>query len=70
MKYKAYAKISYELVCEYEVEDGQDPWEIAQNLDGGDFKEIDGSSDWTLFEVLPSETVQRFFNPAKEYQNV
>ena len=50
-KYKAYATISYELVCEFEVEEGDDPWEIAYEIDGGDFKEIDGSSDWKLYEV-------------------
>ena len=49
--YKAYATISYELDCVFEVEDGQDPWDVAQQLDGGDFKEIDGSSDWRIFEV-------------------
>ena len=56
-KYKAYAIISYELECEFEVEDGQDPWEVARDLDGGLFKEIDNSSDWRLFEVQPVEEV-------------
>lgn len=50
-KYKAYATISYDLVCEFEVEDGRDAWELAEQLDGGDFKEIDGSSDWKIYEV-------------------
>jgi hypothetical protein len=50
-KYKAYATISYDLVCEFEIEDGDDPWEFARELDGGDFKEIDNSSDWKVFEV-------------------
>ena len=26
-KYKAYATISYDLVCEFEVEDGENPWD-------------------------------------------
>jgi hypothetical protein len=51
-KYKAYATISYDLVCEFEVEDGEDPWDVARELDGGDFKELDGTSDWKVFEVV------------------
>jgi|GEM_PF-3800710 len=51
-KYKAYATISYDLVCEFEVEDGEDPWDVGRNLDGGDFKEIDNSSDWNVFDVV------------------
>jgi hypothetical protein len=49
--YKAYATISYDLVCEFEVEDDEDAWDVAQQLDGGDFKEIDGSSDWKVYEI-------------------
>ena len=49
--YKAYATIAYDLVCEFEVEEGEEPWEVAKNLDGGLFKEIDNSSDWKVFEV-------------------
>ena len=54
-KYRAYATISYDLVCEFEVEEGEDPWEVARDLDGGDFKEIDSSSDWKIFDVQPTE---------------
>jgi hypothetical protein len=50
-KYKAYATISYDLVCEFEVEEGQDPVEVARDLDGGLFKELDGTGDWRVFEV-------------------
>jgi hypothetical protein len=50
-RYKAYAIISYELECEFEVEEGEDAWDVARDLDGGDFKEIDLSSDWKLYEV-------------------
>ena len=50
-KYKAYAIISYELECEFEVEDGEDPWDVARELDGADFKELDGTGDWKVFEV-------------------
>jgi hypothetical protein len=49
--YKAYAIISYELECEFEVEDGEDPWDVARELDGGDFKELDGTGDWKLYDV-------------------
>lgn len=50
-KYKAYATISYDLVCEFEVENDEDPWDVARELDGADFKEIDNSSDWKVYEV-------------------
>ena len=56
-KYRAYATISYDLVCEFEVEDGEDPWEVARDLDGGDFKEIDNASDWKVFDVQPAEEI-------------
>jgi hypothetical protein len=54
-KYKAYATISYDLVCEFEVEDGEDPWDVARDLDGGDFKEMDDSGDWHIYEVEEKE---------------
>jgi hypothetical protein len=51
-KYRAYATISYDLVCEFEVEEDEDAYAYAKDyLDGGDFKEIDGSSDWKVYEV-------------------
>ena len=49
--YKAYATMSIDLVCEFEVPEGSDPWDIAKELDGGLFKEIDGSESWKVFEV-------------------
>ena len=51
-RYKAYAMISYELECEFEIEDDEDAWAFAKNMDGGDFKEVDGSSDWKIYEVV------------------
>ena len=55
-KYKAYATISYDLVCEFELDDdeiaeGTDPWDFANELDGGDFTELPMSADWKLYEV-------------------
>ena len=58
-KYRAYATISYDLVCEFEVKDGQDAWEVARDLDGGLFKEIDNSSDWKVFDIEPIETLTK-----------
>lgn len=54
-KFKAYATMSVDLVCEFEVEEGQDPWDVAKELDGGVFKEIDGSGSWKVFEVVEKE---------------
>ena len=52
-KYKAYATISYDLVCEFELDDDStDPlWHAKHQLDGSDFTEIENSSDWNLWEV-------------------
>ena len=50
-KYIAYATMSVDLMCEFEVEDDQDPWYAARLLDGGDFTEIPFSNDWELYEV-------------------
>jgi len=50
-RYKAYATISYDVVCEFYLEDDQDAWDVAKDLDGGDFDEIDGSADWKVYEV-------------------
>ena len=58
-KFRAYATITYELFCDFEVEDNEDEWAFAKDfLDGGDFKEIDGSSEWNLYEVEPLEEVK------------
>ena len=54
--YKAYATMSIDLVCEFEVQDGQNPWDVAKELDGGLFKEIDGSGSWKVFEVNEKES--------------
>ena len=50
-RYKAYATITYELECYFELEDGEDAWAFAKDIDGGDFKEMDGTSEWNLYEV-------------------
>jgi len=50
-RYKAYATISYDLVCTFEIEDDEDPMQFAREIDGGDFKEIDGTSDWKVYEI-------------------
>jgi hypothetical protein len=50
-KFRAYATITYELYCDFEVEDDEDEWAFAKDLDGGDFKEIDGSGEWNMYEV-------------------
>ena len=47
--YIAYATMSVDLMCEFEVEDDQDPWEVARSIDGGDFTEIQDSGDWELY---------------------
>ena len=50
-KYRAYATMSIDLVCDFEIEDDADEWAHAKDLDGGDFKQIDGSGDWKVYEV-------------------
>lgn len=51
-KFTAYATLSYDLKCEFELDDEyQDPWEYALSLDGGEFSELDGTGDWKLYEI-------------------
>lgn len=51
-KYKAYATVSYEVVCEFELDEKEDAFAYAKDfLDGADFEEIDGSWGWNLHEV-------------------
>jgi len=50
-KYIAYATMSAVLKYEFEVEDDQDPWEVATVIDAGDFEEVEGSSGWKLYDV-------------------
>jgi hypothetical protein len=57
-RYKAYATISYDLVCEFEIEDDEDEWAYAKDLDGGDFKEMDGTGEWNLYEVELIEEIE------------
>ena len=56
--YKAYATMTVDLVCEFELEDdddnNHDPLSYAKDyLDGGDFKEIQDSGEWHVYEVTP-----------------
>jgi hypothetical protein len=50
-KYRAYATMSIDLVCEFEIEDDEDEWAYAKDLDGGDFKQLDGTGDWKVYEL-------------------
>lgn len=58
-RYRAYATMSIDLVCEFEIEDDEDEWDCAKDLDGGDFAELDGTGEWKIYEV----------DFIKEYQN-
>ena len=50
-RYRAYATMSIDLVCEFEIEDDEDAWAYAKDLDGGDFAELDGTGEWKIYEV-------------------
>lgn len=50
-KYKVIAVCSYLLETEIEAESFDDARRIAWDTDGGDFKEIDGSSDWRIDDI-------------------
>ena len=50
-RYKAYATMSIDLVCTFEIEDDEDPMQFAREIDGSDFKEIDGTGDWKVYEI-------------------
>jgi hypothetical protein len=50
-RYKAYATMGIDLVCTFEIPEDVNPMEYARELDGGDFKEIDGTGDWKVYEI-------------------
>jgi hypothetical protein len=49
--YTAYATITYELKYTFELEDDEDAWDYARDLDGGEFKEIPDTGEWHIYEV-------------------
>lgn len=54
-KYEAFATITRHYHCVFEVADDElsNPWLYAENLDSSEFKELDGCSEWKLYEVKP-----------------
>jgi hypothetical protein len=52
MRYKVYATMSVELETEIEADSLEEAWEKARETDGAEFKEIDGSGAWNVFDVV------------------
>lgn len=52
MKYKVIAQISYLLGCEIDADSYEDARDKAHQLDGADFKEMDGTSLWEIDEIV------------------
>lgn len=50
-KYRVIAQISYLLDCEIEASSYEDARAKAIHLDGGDFKEMDGTSLWDIDSI-------------------
>ena len=50
-KFRVVAEISYLLECEVEAENYEEARIKAHDLDGGDFKEIDGTSLWNIDQI-------------------
>jgi hypothetical protein len=50
-KYKVTAQISYLLDCEIEANSYEEARDKANQLDGGDFKEVDGTSLWDIDSI-------------------
>ena len=50
-KYKVYAICSYVLTAEIEAESEEQAWDIAYDLEGDQFKEVDNCSDWQIDQV-------------------
>jgi len=50
-------------VTEFELDDasGIDPLDYAKDIDGAEFKEIDDSGDWNVYDVYPVDQLNRFF---------
>lgn len=50
-KYRVIAEISYLLSCDIEANSYEEAQNKAYEIDGGDFKEIDGSSVWAIDSI-------------------
>lgn len=50
-KYKAIARLTVELEIEVIADDEESAMQMAKEIDGGDFKEIEGSEDWRIDRV-------------------
>lgn len=51
--FKVKAKYTTYLVAEIEAKDEDEAYEIAHNMDGGSFDEID-VQDWDVYDVEPT----------------
>lgn len=49
--YRVLAETSYLVECFIKAESQEKAEELARDLDGGDFTEIELSGDWTLIHV-------------------
>jgi hypothetical protein len=47
--------MSIDLEAYMTIKNSDDPWEAAKNLDGANFKELDGTDDWTVYDVQLEE---------------
>ena len=50
-KYRVIACCSYELKLDVEANDEQEACEIAEETDGGRFRELVGSENWEIIDV-------------------
>jgi len=53
--YRVLATMSIDLEAYMTIKNSDDPWEAAKNLDGANFKELDGTDDWTVYDVQLEE---------------
>lgn len=50
-KFRAYAVYEVELFADIEAEDEDAAWDIANDMDGGDFLEM-SEGGWRIYEVV------------------
>lgn len=56
-KYYVQAQYTVNLYTYVEAESLEQAWDIAKELDGGEFKEVDqgAGSDWVVYDVTEEE---------------
>lgn len=65
-KFKVVATMTTYLTAEIEAEDVDQAYEIAHDLDGGQFTPIPDTGDWEIYEVTIKETIMKTYSQQQD----